>query len=400
MVVGHGSKVNALPIVWICGPPGVGKSAVGWQLFARWAWQDRTVAYVDIDQLAMRQPPNTDPDADTRRKAANLAALLPNHASAGAERVVVTGVATPAEVPMFEDAVGGIQWVRLTADRAELHRRFTHRDGPDMLPDVDQHADELDASTFAALVIEATTTTPAEIAQRLDHACQPCRPVSRGWSSRRPSDPPRPDQGPSHPDQRPSRPDQRPGVVILTGPRTVGTSTVGWQLFMRHQLQEPTAFVDLAQIGFLNSGTDLTARHHRLRAANLAAIVSTYQQEGCRVVIAAGAVLSTEERDVYAAGLGSTPLTVVRLTATAAQLQQRVVARTAPAGGPHLAADDLRGQSNQAAKNVQAQALHEADQLERSDFADHVINTSAQSAKEAAEQIHNFLTQGHTQRSH
>jgi len=112
------------------------------------------IGYLDIDQLAMRSPPDMAPDAATHTKAANLAAVIPNFTAAGAEQIIVTGVATPAEVPVFEEAVGALRWVRLTADRAELHRRFTLRDGPElMLPEVDRHAD-LDASTFSELVID------------------------------------------------------------------------------------------------------------------------------------------------------------------------------------------------------------------------------------------------------
>lgn len=374
--------MDASPVVWICGPPGVGKSSVGWQLFAQWASEGRTIGYLDIDQLALRSAPDSAQDTATRTKAANLTAVLPNYTAAGAERMLVTGVATPAEVPLFEEAVGAVRWVRLTADRAELHCRFTHRDGPAvMLPEVDRHADELDASTFAELVIPTSGRTPIEIAERLDNVEPlPGHPSGIGPSDEQPTGPRRPrllDDGSAR-------------ALVITGPRAVGTSTIGWELFSRSQVHEPTAFIDLAQIGFINTGADLRARHHALRAANLAAMVEVYRGQGCRLIIAGGAVLNTEERDLYAAGLAPTPFSLVRISARPDQLKQRIVARTAPTGGPHLAGDDLRGQSSDAVKQVLDQALREAKQLEHSGSADHVIDTSQLSATQAAETIRGF----------
>lgn len=375
--------MRAPPVTWICGPPGVGKSTVGWQLFAQWASRGRTIGYLDIDQLAMRSPPDPAPDAATHTKAANLAAVLPNYTAAGAERIVVTGVATPADVHQFEEAIGAVRWVRLTADRAELHHRFTHRDGPAaMLPEVDRHADELDASTFAELVISTSGSTPIEIAERLDDL----KPPSGQHTGTDPSELP---NSPRHPHRLD---DAGAHVLVITGPRAVGTSTVGWELFSHNLVHGPTAFIDLAQIGFISTGTDLRARNLALRAANLAAMVEVYQRQGCRLIIAAGAVLNTEERDFYAARIAPTPHSLIRISASSDQLEHRIGARTAPTGGPHLAGDDLRGQSGAAVSQVLNQALREAEQLERSDFADRVIDTSKLSASQVAERILGFLT--------
>ncbi len=42
-----------LPVLWLCGPPGVGGTVVGWELYSQLAAADAAVAHVDIDQLGM-----------------------------------------------------------------------------------------------------------------------------------------------------------------------------------------------------------------------------------------------------------------------------------------------------------------------------------------------------------
>lgn len=174
---------------------------------------------------------------------------------------------------------------------------------------------------------------------------------------------------------------------MLTGPRVVGTSSIGWELLMLIQAETPTALIDLAQIGFVNDGDDLTVRRHRLRAANLAAMVRTYHDDGCQLLIAVGRVLSTEDRDTYASVLAPGSLSLTRLHATPAELERRIHARTAPTGDPHLAGDDLRNRRGIDVDRVLQQALQDAKQLDRSDFADHALDTTNLSVAEAAEMI-------------
>lgn len=356
---------------------------MGWRLFEHGAQQGRTIGYLDIDQLAMSGPPASAPGAATHVKAANLAAVLPHYWAAGAEQIVVTGVATPVEVPVFEEAVGAVRWVRLTAARAELHRRVTHRDGSAvLLPEIDRHADELDASTFATMAIDTSTTAPSDIARQIEAASPPAEPRGTGTQG-----------SPSPPIRRPNGAGGRSvQVVVITGPRAVGVSTVGWEVFTRGQAEEePTAFIDLAQIGFLNAGPDGRARHHRLRAANLAAMVEVYEGVGCQRVIAGGAVLSAAEWELYADALAGRSLSVIQLTGTPGVLRQRVAARSTATGGPHLAGDDLRGQTGAALAPVVEQALLEAAQLRLSDFADQVIDTSHLSVRLTADMVQRII---------
>ena len=78
----HGPR---LPVIWICGAAGAGKSVAAWALFEALATAGRRVAYVDIDQLGMLYPAA---DADPERhslKAEALAALAPGYVAAQAQ---------------------------------------------------------------------------------------------------------------------------------------------------------------------------------------------------------------------------------------------------------------------------------------------------------------------------
>jgi adenylylsulfate kinase-like enzyme len=44
--------VIALPVLWLYGPSGVGKTTVTWELFVQLAREGVATGYVDIDQLA------------------------------------------------------------------------------------------------------------------------------------------------------------------------------------------------------------------------------------------------------------------------------------------------------------------------------------------------------------
>ena len=39
-----------IPVLWLCGPPGVGKSTVGWEIFTQLTGAGIEAGYVDIDR--------------------------------------------------------------------------------------------------------------------------------------------------------------------------------------------------------------------------------------------------------------------------------------------------------------------------------------------------------------
>ena len=75
---------DPIPVLWLCGPPGVGKSTIGCEIFTQLSQAGVEAGYVDIDQLGMCYPvPVSDPGRH-RMKARNLDAVVTNYRAAGA----------------------------------------------------------------------------------------------------------------------------------------------------------------------------------------------------------------------------------------------------------------------------------------------------------------------------
>lgn len=170
------ARPRPLPVLWICGPPGVGKTAVSWRIFTDLG-RTRTVAYVDIDQLGICYPEPAGDPGRHRLKARNLGALAASVADAGVTCLVVSGVIDPVRGPHAED-IGQVDLTlaRLRAAPEVLHQRLTTRNGHEYeeFEAVLRYADELDPSRFADVIIDTTTLTVGEVADRV-------RQEAGGW---------------------------------------------------------------------------------------------------------------------------------------------------------------------------------------------------------------------------
>ena len=117
-------------VLLICGPTGVGKSAVGFQAYLRALSAGVMGAYVDLDQIGFVSPAPAGDPGRHQLKAANLAAMWRNYRAAGARHLTVTGpVRTRQELSVYTSALPGatVTLCRLTAGRAELTRRIMSR---------------------------------------------------------------------------------------------------------------------------------------------------------------------------------------------------------------------------------------------------------------------------------
>ncbi|HZE40889.1 MAG TPA: AAA family ATPase, partial [Stackebrandtia sp.] len=164
---------DAMPVLWLCGPPGVGKTSAAWELFTRLGGDGARVGYVDIDQLGMCYAAPTaddgapEPPADPGRhrlKEANLGAVAANFRAAGARGLIVSGV-VDAERGVAAIPGADVTLVRLRANADGLRRRVAERGrSHDAIDAVLAEADALDRGGVDATVIDTTVLGIAEVA--------------------------------------------------------------------------------------------------------------------------------------------------------------------------------------------------------------------------------------------
>lgn len=312
--------MTLLPVLWLSGPPGVGKTTVAWELFERLGRQGLAVGLVDIDQLGMYHG-HPDP---YRLKAGALAAVAANFRDAGTQCLIVPGVTDPATgiepVPNTE-----LSLCRLRADPAELTRRITGRGGATDLAEALAHAEAVDRAPGAW--VDTTGLSVAEVADQV---------LERG-RLKRPA-----------PAPNPLRQYEDPGeILILCGPAAVGKSTVGWHVYQ--QLRN-AAFADLDQISFHRPELG-----HHFRAANLAAVWHVFRAAGAERLVAAGPL---EDPAVYRTAFPAATITVCRLDAGRDVLLDRARRRAqGDSPAPGLAGDALLGQPADRLREIVDQSM-------------------------------------------
>ena len=121
---------SAIPFLWICGPSGIGKSSVGWEVFTQVRATGVTAAYLDTDQIGFCRPEPQDDQDHYVLRSRNVAALWPNFLEAGARAMIVSGILeTPDDARLFTEAVPGafVTIVRLRATPETLRERIFRR---------------------------------------------------------------------------------------------------------------------------------------------------------------------------------------------------------------------------------------------------------------------------------
>ena len=120
------SVTHAVPILWLCGASGVGKSTVGYEVFRLLYASGRKCAYVDLDQIGFaRSAPSADPD-NHRLKSRNLALLWASFRVEQVQGPVTSGIVDSDEaIKMHRDAVpqAEIAVYRLTVRHEQLRSR-------------------------------------------------------------------------------------------------------------------------------------------------------------------------------------------------------------------------------------------------------------------------------------
>jgi hypothetical protein len=125
-------------VLLLCGPVGVGKSTIGFQLYLRCVRAGLTAGYIDLDQIGFLTPHPDDDPRNHRLKAQNLAGIWRTYHAAGARHLVMTGpsenqAVLHAYVAALPDAyvaalpAAMITTCRLHAGPAELRQRIMTR---------------------------------------------------------------------------------------------------------------------------------------------------------------------------------------------------------------------------------------------------------------------------------
>ncbi|MFF3068244.1 hypothetical protein [Kitasatospora sp. NPDC057936] len=158
----------------LTGTVGVGKTATADLLGDLLADRGVPHAVIDLDRLCQAWPaPDGDP-FQHRLLLANLRAVAGNYRAAGAQRLVLAGVAeNTAERNAYQDALGmPLRVCRLTADLATVHTRLRTRHETDhdtaSLPWHLRRAEELhlvlEAAGISDITVDTTDLTPAQAA--------------------------------------------------------------------------------------------------------------------------------------------------------------------------------------------------------------------------------------------
>ena len=122
--------------LWLCGPPGVGKSTVGYELFVAIYRTGRQAAYVDADQVGMCYPAPSDDPHNHTLKALNVGAVWRNFRAADAQCLIVSGaIRSDEELRLFREQLTDLSLLvcRLGVGKEELRARLEMRstgDGP------------------------------------------------------------------------------------------------------------------------------------------------------------------------------------------------------------------------------------------------------------------------------
>lgn len=321
-----------MDVLRVAGVPGVGKSTVAWALAERLGADGVRVGYVDIDQLGMCYPaPAEDPDRWLLKEAA-LGRVAARFAEAGAERLVVSGVADPTRPPPGNGHPTVSVWMDADEEtrRARLAPRGWAREQVDEVLRVG--TGEADSAFDSWTRVSTDGSTVEEIVGAL----------GRRWDESTPEATP----ATAHP-----RDEGAERVVWITGPRCAGASSVGWEIASaRWRARRRTGFVDVAQLGF---GWNLEPG---VGTANVAELLCLFAGAGAGTLVAV-APLQIAPEDAHRA-LPAADLRFFRLDADAASLRDRAFRRAA-GEGPMVAGDDLIGVSSEAVDVVVARAMRE-----------------------------------------
>lgn len=352
-----------LPVVWLVGTSGVGKSTVGWLLQQTLERRGLPAAFIDADQL--RNASGVDATEDDFI-ADGLAAIEPVFADAGARVLILSGMVNDAAhlsrlTPGA--ARSSIVVVHLRAADEIVVSRIERRNWNVELADESvSYARAFDAS-WTDLTVDTSDVSATEVAEQL------VEPVLRLVDESDSVRTPRPDIHPP-----------RANVTVITGAGGVGLSTAGFLLFLHHAFKgERVGYIDSHQLGFF--GLDTRGPESApLRAATTTALASVLSSKGVEHIVLTGDPITGR-------GIISmiTPRNIFWLHASAEATEARHRARAA--GESPLVGDHRRGLGELAIREAVAHSLAEATDESLRPTGSVVVDTDDLSAEDVAQRM-------------
>jgi hypothetical protein len=368
-----------LPVLWLCGPPGAGKSAAGWALYAGLARSGARAGFIDIDQLGMCVPPSPDDVHRYRLKERNLSAMAGNFRAAGCDALVVAGDLGPSPGLSAGTVPGAILTIcHLRVSPGEQRRRLTSRgQGADFIAGALRQAEELGRASFADADLDTDGLAVPEVARLARECCG-------GWPPERVAGARADDSGP----ELLTAPGTDGDVLLVCGATGVGKSAAAFDVYLRKlRAGIAAAYLDLDQIGFMSPVPANDPGGHRLKARNLADLWRTFHAAGARCLILSGPVPDKRAAAGYSGALPGARVTVCRLHAGPAELARRISRRGQGLNSWTQPGDPLLNQPEAHLRLAAAESAAEAEALERSDLGDLRIYTDGRTVPEVADLI-------------
>jgi hypothetical protein len=370
-----------IPLLWLCGPSGVGKSSVGWEIYSRLTRSGVSAGLVELDQIGMCFPAPDDDPSNDRLRAGNLGRLWSSFRSRGVRGLVVTGNVDSADaLRRFLDQLPGaeVTMCRIRAEREELRGRYVERGlFPGLLDRVLEDADAMDAAHFAEFSVDTSGTNVVDAAGVVLERT--------GWS---PSAEPMPAVDVPFADDASNLGATTP-LLWLCGPRCVGKKATGFTIVAKlWRAGINAAFVDLEQVSYYGpfdgSGPG-DPRDHRLTATNLGAVWRGFRAAGAVCVVISGDLDDPDLVSVYAAEVPGARLITCRLVAGLEQLTERVLG-SASSQGPGIP-NPLKGMSEAELRSVARRAFEAEQRREPARVADLRVDTTELSVPEVASAV-------------